>query len=103
MDSQDQLSGRQPVRGAVRGAFRSVHLGWTDPVTGEHLTVETQADSGFLRALESKGFERIAQGGPGSDQHVLARARATGAGRGSKAGPDSLPDDHNGGGAAIAG
>jgi hypothetical protein len=64
MDAQQPQSGRNVVNGAVRGAFRSVRLGWTDAVTGDRLLVETSGDSSFFRALESQGFERLPDGAP---------------------------------------
>lgn len=78
MDAQQPQSGRNVVNGAVRGAFRSVRLGWTDAVTGDRLLVETSGDSSFFRALESQGFERLPEGAPAPLDlrvaHVSARA-----------------------------
>jgi len=70
------------VNGAVRGAFRSVRLGWTDAVTGERLLVETSGDSSFFRALEAQGFERLPDGAPTplGPRRAQASARA-GSGR----------------------
>jgi hypothetical protein len=61
MDSQHSSSGRNPVRGALRGAFRSLRLGWTDPVSGERLTIDADGDSSFFESLEPLGFERVGE------------------------------------------
>lgn len=78
MEPQNQKSGRNVVNGAVRGAFRSVRLGWTDAVTGERLMVETSGDSSFFSALEAQGFERLPDGisTPMSRRPAHASARA---------------------------
>lgn len=45
--------------GAVRARFRSAWLGWTDPHTGERLTVRMDGDSDFVSELVSDGFELL--------------------------------------------
>jgi hypothetical protein len=40
-------------------AFRSALLGWTDPESGEQLTVKVRGSEDFLRRLEPIGFERL--------------------------------------------
>lgn len=77
MDSQQTGSGRNVVNGALRGAFRSVRLGWTDTVTGERLLVETSGDSSFVRALESQGFERLPENASSPMSRRLAHASAS--------------------------
>jgi hypothetical protein len=81
MEPQETRSGRNVVNGALRGAFRSVRLGWTDEVSGERLLVETSGDSSFFSALEAVGFERLPEGvsTPMSRRpaHVSARALTT--------------------------
>lgn len=78
MESKQAESGRNVVNGALRGAFRSVRLGWTDEVSGERLLVETSGDSSFFRALERAGFERLPEGisTPMSRRPAHASARA---------------------------
>lgn len=76
MESQEPQSGRNVVNGALRGAFRSVRMGWTDAVTGERLAVETSGDSSFFRALESQGFERVPEGASTPMSRRLAHASA---------------------------
>jgi hypothetical protein len=76
MNGQGSQSGRNVVNGAVRGAFRSVRLGWTDAVTGERLLVETSGDASFFRALEAQGFERLPDGAPTPLGPRLAHASA---------------------------
>lgn len=66
------------MNGAVRGAFRSVRLGWTDAVSGERLLVETSGDSSYFRALEAQGFERLPDGAPTPLGPRLAHASARG-------------------------
>lgn len=48
-----------PVQGELRGRVRSARLAWTDPQSGERLTVDLQGSDGFLRSLEQRGFEPI--------------------------------------------
>lgn len=81
-----RTGGRTPVSGALRGAFRSVLLGWTDPVSGERLTVRMRGEGGLLESLAPLGFEVLERGerpaGPevGRPARVLSfRAQRAGA------------------------
>ncbi|HVS16974.1 MAG TPA: hypothetical protein VMT18_00135 [Planctomycetota bacterium] len=76
MNGQGSQSQRNVVNGAVRGAFRSVRLGWTDAVSGERLLVETSGDSSYFRALEAQGFERLPDSAPTPLGPRLAHASA---------------------------
>lgn len=76
MQGRGPQSEHNVVNGAVRGAFRSVRLGWTDAVSGERLLVETSGDSSFFRALEAQGFERLPDGAPTPLGPRLAHASA---------------------------
>ena len=60
MDVERKSQELQRVRGAVRGRFRSALLGWTDPESGERLTVDLHGSDSFLQALERMGFEHLA-------------------------------------------
>lgn len=62
METHGRMSGRRKVVGAVRGAFRSAKLGWTDPQSGERLTLELDGGDGLIESLEPLGFELLAQG-----------------------------------------
>lgn len=46
--------------GHVRHAFRSLILGWTDPESGDQLTVDVRGGGEFARELRSSGFEVLA-------------------------------------------
>jgi hypothetical protein len=48
-----------PVQGELRGHVRSARLAWTDPESGDRLTVDLHGSEGFLRSLERQGFEPI--------------------------------------------
>lgn len=43
----------------VRASFRSTWLGWTDPYTGEQLTVRMDGGTDFVSELVSEGFELL--------------------------------------------
>lgn len=45
--------------GTVRARFRSAWLGWTDPHTGERLTVRMDGDAELVSELVSEGFELL--------------------------------------------
>ena len=47
----------------MRGRFRSVRLGWTDPESGERLTVDVRGAASFLPDLEPLGFEILRECG----------------------------------------
>ena len=65
MATHDAKRGWNEVRGAVRGSFRSVLLGWTDPVSGDRLTVRMRGEDGLLASLTPLGFEELGvDGGP---------------------------------------
>jgi hypothetical protein len=49
----------EPTRSQRLRAFRSALLGWTDPESGEQLTVKVRGSEEFLRRLEPIGFERL--------------------------------------------
>jgi hypothetical protein len=80
--TQSERVRTQPLR-----AFRSALLGWTDPESGEQLTVKVRGSEDFLRRLEPIGFERLqgeaepeTGGAPGREHAVrlsaeLARPR----------------------------
>jgi len=71
--TQDGKRGWNEVTGAVRGSFRSVLLGWTDPVSGDRLTVRMRGEDGLLASLTPLGFEELGvDGGPWG--HGPARA-----------------------------
>lgn len=65
MATHDAKRGWNEVHGAVRGSFRSVLLGWTDPVSGDRLTVRMRGEDGLLASLTPLGFEELGMdGGP---------------------------------------
>lgn len=75
-------------RSPLRGSFRSLVLGWTDPQTGERLTCSGDASEGMLDELEPLGFEvlsgdaRGTPAAPGTDggaavRRLTLRARLT--------------------------
>ncbi len=65
MATHEAKRGWNEVTGAVRGSFRSVLLGWTDPVSGERLTVRMRGEDGLLASLTPLGFEELGvDGGP---------------------------------------
>ena len=66
-------SGRDPLEGALRGAFRSVLLGWTDPVSGERLTVRMRGERGLIDSLGSHGFEVLDGRGLAGEGPVAGR------------------------------
>lgn len=76
MEAQQPRRSHNVVNGAVRGAFRSVRLGWTDAVTGERLMIETSGDSSFFSALETQGFERLPDGGATPRSRPIGHASA---------------------------
>src|SRR5262245_51720600 len=51
MATHEAKRGWNEVTGAVRGSFRSVLLGWTDPVSGDRLTVRMRGEDGLLASL----------------------------------------------------
>ena len=59
METNAGTSGRRPVRGAVRGAFRSALLGWTDPESGARLRVQVRGECELVESLEPLGFELL--------------------------------------------
>jgi hypothetical protein len=58
----------EPAPTQSRRAFRSALLGWTDPESGEQLTVTVRGSEDFLSRLEPVGFERL-QGDAEPDVH----------------------------------
>ncbi len=79
MESQGRMSGRRRVVGEVRGSFRSAKLGWTDPQSGERLTLRLDAQDGLIETLEPLGFELLDRG---QEQEPLADARQGDLGQG---------------------
>jgi hypothetical protein len=65
MATHEARRGWNEVKGAVRGSFRSVLLGWTDPISGDRLTVRMRGEDGLLASLTPLGFEELGvDGGP---------------------------------------
>ena len=65
----------EPYGGSpLRGSFRSLVLGWTDPETGDRLTCSGDVSEGMLDELEPLGFEVLSSGsessGPRSATHA---------------------------------
>ena len=61
------------MTGELRGAFRSVLLGWTDPVSGERLTVRMRGDRGMIDSLGTHGFELLEAGAVRALEQPLGR------------------------------
>ena len=53
---------------SVRHAWRSLVLGWTDPESGDELTMDVRGGAEFARGLAGMGFEILAEPDPGRDQ-----------------------------------
>ena len=77
-----------PSARPVRHAWRSLVLGWTDPESGDELTLDVRGGAEFARGLEGMGFEILAQPDAGADAptrsgtiEVVAQRRPTGAKR----------------------
>ena len=58
----------------VRASFRSTWLCWTDPHSGERLTVRMNGDTDYVSELVSEGFELLA----GPDAEVETGAELDG-------------------------
>ena len=57
-----------PSKPHVRHAWRSLVLGWTDPESGDELTMDVRGGAEFARGLAGMGFEILAEPDPGADQ-----------------------------------
>lgn len=53
---------------SVRHAWRSLVLGWTDPESGDELTMDVRGGVEFARGLAGMGFEILAEPDPGQDR-----------------------------------
>ena len=60
--------------GPVVARFRSMRLGWTDPDSGDRLTVDARGAEDLLNELERHGFRRLSEGEqnpPGGGERTL--------------------------------
>jgi hypothetical protein len=72
----------------VRHAWRSLVLGWSDPESGDELTLDVRGGAEFARGLAGMGFEILAEPDPGQEPEVrrgvievVAQQRSAGATR----------------------
>jgi len=75
MSRQEETSGRDELNGELRGSFRSVLLGWTDPVSGESLTLRMRGEDGLADSLARLGFEVLGREDPQPRREALRRGR----------------------------
>lgn len=104
--AQPETKALPEVNGAVRGSFRSVLLGWTDPVSGERLTLRMRGEDGLLDSLAPLGFEVLDHGTGAATGDAPGRVLSFRAQRSAR--PRSLrsartPGPDHGGGSAAAG
>jgi len=52
---------QQPVRPAPVRSCRSLKLAWTDPRSGDNLTISIRGGEQLLAGLEREGFSRLAE------------------------------------------
>lgn len=69
--------------GRVRASYRSTWLGWTDPQTGERLTVRMSGEGDFISELVSEGFEPIDEPGPPEPRSGACQSSAASSGKAS--------------------